>query len=561
MTLPYASTDNTVLIFITSQNTGPDDRGGSGLYIPAILNNGIAGTTTNNVVGFSSLGASSSSPIAMGGGFNTVIVDGYNSASRAGDGIADNFSFTVDPTGLVTLTDTTTGNIQRLSGVSFLIFNGAATGTDSNGNPDYEQMYFIGGANQSEVTQLYNAAFGRQPDLGGVEYYMNQLKADYSFADIANEFMASPEFQARFGSTVSDNQFITNLYQNILHRAPATTELAYYAAALQNSEAGSIVNTTNPLMWSRTQELLNFTNSPENQSDTSGFVINTAGTTSNGLVYSTPTSGSQTGAQAIAQAAQTGVLDTTQISASEAATTTVGHVPTSPGSISILGATGPDAAEAASVRDYASSGIVILSSAVPNFSSGVNNSSVIVNGSTSGGDYIGLASGTVNLFSTGNIVSEGAAGAQPLANAPYTIITGWAPGDYLTLASTGSSQTYAFLSPTTSSPMQGGAVYGYHSTTPQSVIYVGNVGGGTPTEVAAAASKVYIPNDVAGEAAIFYGQTSSGGTAIYDWFNYTTAPNGADTHNDHTVHADNFAGGVILVGVASSSITASIFHS
>lgn len=69
-----------------------------------------------------------------------------------------------------------------------------------------------------------------------------------------------------------------------------------------------------------------------------------------------------------------------------------------------------------------------------------------------------------------------------------------------------------------------------------------------------------IPGNTANEQAIFYGQTSNGGTAIFSWFNYTTAPNGADTHNDHTVHTGDFAGGVILAGVASTSITQHIFY-
>ncbi len=554
MTYPYSSTDTAVTGFIAGQNS---NRGGTAPFSPAVVNNGIAGTSTDNVTGFSTLTTSSTSTIAMGTGFNTVIIDGYNSASAAGTGAPDNFSFTVDPTGLVTLTDTVTGKSEQLSGVSFLIFDGAAHGTDVNGNIDYQQMYFIGGTNQTAITELYNAAFGRQPDLGGVEYYMNQLAGGVTFQQIATEFMTSPEFQSRFGSNISDTQFVTDLYQNVLHRAASATEIEYYVAALANNEAGSIVNTANPLAWTREQELLNFTTSPENQADTAGFVINTASTPSNGLVYSTPGAGSETGAQAIAIAQQTGNLDTTGISAGNAVTDS-GIIPTSVGSISIAAPaySGVGAADANEVLDYGLSGTVTLSPTVPNYYGAEDNSTVVVNGSSGGGSYIGMSSGTVNLFGNGNYMSSEQNKPQPAATPVYVTVTGWNSSDHLILSSTAgrTNETFTFLSPAATSPLHGGGTIG-------TVVNVGKVGSGTPAEVAAAASKVYVPSDTAGEAAIFFGQTTNGGTAVYDWFNFTTAPNGADTHNDHTVHADNFAGGVILVGVAPSSITASTFHS
>ena len=556
MTYPYASNDPAVTNFITAQNSG-GARGVAGAFMPSLLQNGIAGATTDNVIGFSTLTSSGTSAIALGSGVNTVIIDGNNSSSVAGTGAPDNFSFTVDPTGLVTLTDTTTGKTQQVSGVSNLIFEGAVTG--GSASPGYQQMFFIGNTNTTQATELYNAALGRQPDLPGVEYYVNQLNSGYATQQIAAEFLASPEFTAKFtaASLAADNggpndqAYVTQLYQNVLHRTPSATELSWYVTEVQTTFA-NVFNYKAIL-------LLDFAVSPENQADTSSFIINTGGTATSGHVYSTPASGSETGAQAVAAAQQTGNLDTTAINPATAAT---GHsLPYTPGSLAgiqspLYTTVGPGDANV--VVDYGNSGTITLSSAVPNFAGGAT-SAIIVNGSTSGGSYIQTEGAIVNLHGTGNYVSV--TSPQPASATDYATVSGWTSGDALILPSTGDGQPYAFYSPSSSSPMQGGAVYGYHSTIPHSVIYVGSVGGGTPAEVAAAATKVYIPNDTAGEAAIFYGQTNSGGTAIYDWLNYATAPNGADTHNDHTVHADDFSGGVILVGVAPSAITASTFHS
>jgi len=569
MSNPYASADTSVLSFISGQNNGPDGRGSTAQFSPSLMNNGIAGSATNNVIGFAALSASGSSPIALGTGFNTVVIDGYNSPSTAGSGAADNFSFTVDQTGLVTLTDTTTGKTQQISGVSYLIFDSAAMGTDTNGNSDYQQIFFIGNANQTQITELYNAAFGRQPDLGGVEYYAHQLSGGYSFQQIATEFMASPEFQSRYGATVSDTQFVTNLYQNVLHRAASTAEIAYYTSALANSEAGSIVNTTNPAAWSRAQELLNFTNSPENQGDVASFVINTAAPPTDGLVYSTPTTGSESAAAALAQAQTTGDLDTSLINPSTINTT----VTNSSGTISI---SPPGAFPGAGIGTNQSTGTFTLSPGVPDFGGAglqANGATYTIIGSTSGGSYIDIASGTVHLYGTGNTVYQQGYGVQPYSATPVITVTGFGTGDTLINSTIGvpaydqASGTYILLAPTAVSPLQGASLSHFGFGTANSneyIVNIGSVGSGTAAEVAAAANKVYVPSDAFGEQIIFFGQitsgVNSGGTAIFDWVDVTGAPSSADSNGNHQVDANEFSGGVILVGVPASSISTATFY-
>mgnify|MGYP003942493579 CR=1 FL=1 len=75
------------------------------------------------------------------------------------------------------------------------------------------------GQTAGEAYRLYQAAFNRTPDTAGLKYQTNALDSGYSLSTVAGNFIASPEFQRTYGN-VNDTQFITLLYQNVLHRAP-----------------------------------------------------------------------------------------------------------------------------------------------------------------------------------------------------------------------------------------------------------------------------------------------------------------------------------------------------
>jgi len=555
MSFPYASTDSTILSFIAAQNDGPDGRGTSALFAPQLLEDGIDTLTTDNVIGISSLAVPQAS-IAMGSGFNTVIVDGLHSTTAAASGSADNFYFTVDSTGTVTLTDANTSQSISLSGVSYLIFQGAALGTDAHGNSDYSSMYFIGGANQTEITELYAAALGRQPDLGGVEYYTNELAAGISFHTIAADFMAAPEFQARYGSTVSDSQFIANLYHNVLGRTPSATELSYYENALTNFENGTPGTVNNP-SWDRPQELLNFINAPENQADVAGYVVNSAGSATNGLVYADIPNGSETAQQVLTAGATSGTINTALINVSViTAPVTVGNTTIDPASTY--------GTSTAVIVTYESSGTINLSTAINHgYSQGLlaNTATTVINGAPGGGSSIFMDNGTVNLFGTGNQVLESGLGPQPFNPVPVTTVNGFMTGDTINFGDTPGSNTFVLLTPSASAPVNAAPLtfgVGGHTY----FINVGNVGGGSLAEVIAAANLVYTPSDNFNENAVFFGSITtgqnSGGTAIYDWAAGNSG-HSSDLNDSHQITANEFGGGIILVGVSASSLTTASF--
>ena len=112
-----------------------------------------------------------------------------------------------------------------------------------------------------QAYRLYQAAFDRQPDLPGLGYQMNDLDLGYSLAQVAANFIASPEFQSKYGGAQDDAAFITLLYQHVLHRDPEAQGLQDHLDELAHG-------------YSRADELTFFSESPENQANVIGQIGN-----------------------------------------------------------------------------------------------------------------------------------------------------------------------------------------------------------------------------------------------------------------------------------------------
>jgi hypothetical protein len=81
------------------------------------------------------------------------------------------------------------------------------------------------------VTRLYFAYFLRIPDYDGLNYWIGQSRSGVPLAAISDAFAASPEFQQRYGS-LSNAQFVSLVYQNILGRPADATGLAFWTGQL-----------------------------------------------------------------------------------------------------------------------------------------------------------------------------------------------------------------------------------------------------------------------------------------------------------------------------------------
>nr|WP_267876721.1 DUF4214 domain-containing protein [Massilia genomosp. 1] len=74
--------------------------------------------------------------------------------------------------------------------------------------------------NAGKVYRLYQAAFNRVPDLGGLGFWIERMDNGATLQAIAGGFIGSAEFTTLYGANPSNEVFLTKLYYNVLHRTP-----------------------------------------------------------------------------------------------------------------------------------------------------------------------------------------------------------------------------------------------------------------------------------------------------------------------------------------------------
>lgn len=105
--------------------------------------------------------------------------------------------------------------------------------------------------NAGFMYRLYQAAFDRTPDLVGLTVNLHLLNSGLTHEQMSAAFVNSTEFGYIHGYNSTDIQFITALYEDVLHRAPEAAGLDNWVHALASGV-------------SRESVLIGFSESPEN---------------------------------------------------------------------------------------------------------------------------------------------------------------------------------------------------------------------------------------------------------------------------------------------------------
>jgi hypothetical protein len=189
-----------------------------------------------------------------GNGANDTFSGGSGTDTAVFNGVRASYTVSIAANGTITVQDSVAGRdgTDTLTSVERLQFSDSGLAFDITGNA-------------GEAYRLYRAALDRVPDVGGMGYQMHALDSGLTLSQLANNFLHSPEFQAKYG-TQDDGQFVTLLYQNVLHRAPDADGFAYHVNDLQHNGL------------SRADVLMQFSESPENQAQVIGQI-------QNGIVY------------------------------------------------------------------------------------------------------------------------------------------------------------------------------------------------------------------------------------------------------------------------------------
>jgi hypothetical protein len=168
---------------------------------------------------------------------NLPLSDGVFSGNRS------NYSITPSGSSYNVSDNVGSGGTVSVGSVTRLRFNDTWVALDVNGNA-------------GNVFRLYQAAFDRAPDAGGMGFHLATMeKLGFTLRQVAENFVNSAEFAAKYANT-SNAQFITLLYQNILHRQPEAGGFAFWVGVLDRGAE------------SRTGILNSFAASQENQDGT-----------------------------------------------------------------------------------------------------------------------------------------------------------------------------------------------------------------------------------------------------------------------------------------------------
>jgi hypothetical protein len=140
----------------------------------------------------------------------------------------------------------------------------ATNGSSNDVLVSIERLHFDDGflafdtdGNAGEAYRLYQAAFDRVPDEVGLGYWIRELdRGAGDLAWVAKNFIISDEFEARYGTpeSVTDENFLTLLYQNVLDRNPDQQGFNYWMDELDRG-------------FERERVLASFSESFENQAN------------------------------------------------------------------------------------------------------------------------------------------------------------------------------------------------------------------------------------------------------------------------------------------------------
>ena len=166
----------------------------------------------------------------------------------------------------------TTAIIAFVMAVTVLSATGTASASD-----DFTATGCEG--HSDSVARLYTAGLDRPPEQGGFDYWLNRYENGVTLLRMSAYFIDSPEFRNSYGTDLTQDQFIRQLYRNVLGREGEQSGVTFW-----NGQMSSGVD--------RPTVLLRFAESPENITN-SGTSFPTLGAFNNGLpgpwVCSSPT--------------------------------------------------------------------------------------------------------------------------------------------------------------------------------------------------------------------------------------------------------------------------------
>jgi len=154
-------------------------------------------------------------------------------------------------TGSMVVTDLSSGAQDTLTNVERLQFSDRYFAIDMDG---------AGG----KAYRVYKAAFNRDPmngDTAGLGYWISRIDAGMDMVEVGARFIDSNEFRSLYGSSPSNADFLTRVYQNVLGRTPDASGYNWWLNELNTNASKT-----------RAKILADFAESAENRSNVADLV-------------------------------------------------------------------------------------------------------------------------------------------------------------------------------------------------------------------------------------------------------------------------------------------------
>ncbi|GGC07367.1 DUF4214 domain-containing protein [Pseudoduganella buxea] len=203
-------------------------------------------TLTGNA-GNDSLDGGNGDDILIGGSGSNVFSGGAGLDKAIFAGTRGDFTIALKD-GSVGVTSAAGGVNTLDATVERVVFDDSAMAYDINGNA-------------GKMFRLYQAALDRAPDVSGLGFWISGADRGAEWEKLAEGFTHSAEWNAKYGENSSNESFLTNLYQNALHRDPDAGGFSFWLRALNEG-------------FSREHLLVQFSESAENHAQVIGSIQN-----------------------------------------------------------------------------------------------------------------------------------------------------------------------------------------------------------------------------------------------------------------------------------------------
>lgn len=199
-------------------------RGQITIDIGSVIENAIGGAGNDRITGnavANSIAGGAGNDTLRGGGGDDRLDGGAGLDTAEYAGARNGYTIARNDAGMTVTDKSGAEGSDTLTGIERLLFADGALAFDVDG---------VAG----KAYQLYAAAFDRVPDLAGLGYWLGVMDRGASLVDVATAFTKDTEFTRMYGATRSAEDFLTKVYEHMLHRAPDPAGYAYWLQVLKN---------------------------------------------------------------------------------------------------------------------------------------------------------------------------------------------------------------------------------------------------------------------------------------------------------------------------------------